>query len=92
MPTQIPVSLDERRKITADLTRLLDDCKQNVLMLLGGGETTSLEDHATRLRRVAQTINRVSNVAFNYANSATILLNRGGAEQMARREMKKGGR
>jgi hypothetical protein len=91
MPTPT-VSLEERRKIAHNLVHLLDDCKNNVLVLLDGGEMTSLDEHATRLRRVAQTINRVSSTAFNYANSATILLNRRGSERMLRNPIKKGGR
>lgn len=87
----ITVSLEERRKIAADLIHLLDDCKNNVLVLLDGGDLMSLEEHALRLRRVAHTINRVSGVAFNYSNSATILLNHESAGRMARHAIKKGG-
>lgn len=91
MPIPIAVSLEERRKIATDLVHLLDNCKNNVLVLLSGGDVVPLEDHAVRLRHVAQTINSVSTVAFNYSNSATIMMNRKRSERMVRKPVKKGG-
>ena len=77
------IAPDRRVEVAADLQAKLEECLRHLQVL--GGDADD-ETYALRLRRVANAINNVGTLAFNYSNEAILLLN----GQASRRRARKG--